>query len=59
MAQMKDHVLVLPKWSFDQNSKERAKQNGDEQSIRCRVQTTVYKDCLLYTSDAADEERLV
>ena len=34
MAQMKEQI----------NSRKRPKQNGDEQSIRCRVQNTGYKD---------------
>ena len=28
----------------DQNSRKRTKQNGDKQSIRCRVQNTGYKN---------------
>ena len=28
----------------DQNSRKSAKRNGDKQSIRCRVQDTIYKD---------------
>ena len=28
----------------DQHSRKRTKQNGDKQSIRCRVQNTGYKD---------------
>ena len=31
-----------PNERTDQNCRKRAKQNGDKQSIRCRVQTTGY-----------------
>ena len=33
-----------PNERTDQNSRKRTKQNGDKQSIRCRVQNTGYKD---------------
>ena len=33
-----------PNKRIDQNSRKKAKQNGDKQSIRCRVQNTGYKD---------------
>ena len=33
-----------PNEKTDQNSRKRTKQNGDKQSIRCRVQNTGYKD---------------
>ena len=33
-----------PNERTEQNSRKKAKQNGDKQSIRCRVQNTGYKD---------------
>ena len=33
-----------PNERIEQNSRKRAKRNGDKQSIRCRVQNTGYKD---------------
>ena len=38
MAQMKEQI--------NQNFRKRAKQNGDKQSIRCRVQNTGYSEDL-------------
>ena len=40
-AELKKHG---PNERTDQNSRERAKLNGDKQSIRFRVQNTGYKD---------------
>ena len=33
-----------PNERTDENSTKRAKQNGDKQSIKCKVQDTCYKD---------------
>ena len=33
-----------PNERTDENSRKRAKQNGDKQSVRCRVPNTDYKD---------------
>ena len=43
MAQMKEQI----------KTPEKAKQNGDKQSIRCRVQNTGYKDAQELSEDLA------
>ena len=43
-AKMRKTEKHGPNERTEQNSRERAKQNGDKQSTRCRVQNTSYKD---------------
>ena len=40
-----------PNERIDQNSRIKAKQNGDKQSIRFRVQNTGYKDAKAFSED--------
>ena len=43
-CQNKETKKYGPNERTDQNSRERAQQNGDKQTVRCRVQNTGYKD---------------